>query len=396
MKVLKLRGQADRRLRSGHVWIFSNEVDIKSTPLVDFTAGEVVHIESAQGKFLGVAMVNPHALICARVFSRNKKVGLSKNFLIDRITAAMDLRERAFSDQSYRLVYGDSDGLPGLVIDRFGGTCVVQISTAGMELHKDIVLAALLKVVKPDAVIFKNDGKMRESEGLSSYVEVVHGDPGEWLSLTENGVKFQVPTTGGQKTGWFYDHRLNRARLKDYVQGKRVLDLFSYAGGWGVQAACFGAESVVAVDSSELALNMLMKNAALNGVQEKVQTIQGDVFNVLKAMLDSEQRFDVVIADPPAFIPRRKDLKSGEQAYSRLNQQALRLLEHDGILVSASCSMHLSTEKLVDIVRSAGRHVDRNMQVLEVGAQGADHPVLPAVPETSYLKAIFVRSMLPW
>lgn len=396
IKVLKLRGQADRRLRAGHVWIYSNEVDTKSTPLSEFSPGEIVHIETAQGKFIGVAMVNPHALICARLISRNKKISLSKNFLIERLTAALSLRERVFSDESYRLVFGDSDGLPGLVVDRFGSTCVVQISTAGMEIQKDVVIAAIKKVVKPEAIIVKNDSKMRESEGLDSYIETALGDPGDTLSFVENGVKFEVPVMGGQKTGWFYDHRFNRSRLKDYVKGKRVLDLFSYAGGWSIQAACFGAEEVVAVDSSEFALDALVKNAELNSVQDKVKTIQGDVFTVLKSLIEEGERFDVVVADPPAFIPRRKDIKSGEQAYMRLNQQALRLLNQEGILVSASCSMHLATEKLVDIVRSASRHVDRNVQVLEIGGQGADHPVLPAVPETSYLKAVFVRSMLSW
>ena len=184
---------------------------------------------------------------------------------------------------------------------------------------------------------------------------------------------------------------MNRARLKDYVKGKRVLDLYSYVGGWGIQAAAFGAESVTCVDSSTLALDYVIKNAELNNVQDKVDCIEGDVLEVCKKLKEMDERFDVVIADPPAFIPRRKDQKAGELAYQRLNQLAMRLLSKDGLLISASCSMHLSKSALVKAVSLAGQTLEKQLQIIEQGGQGQDHPIIPVIPETDYLKAIFVR-----
>lgn len=390
MNTLKLRKGAEKRIKQGHLWVYSNEVDVKETPLKDFSAGEQCLVESFSGQILGVAFVNPNTLICGRIFSRDKGTEFSKSLLTHRLKIALSLRERRFEEPCYRLVYGDSDGLPGLVIDRFNDVFVVQISNAGMEGFKDELVQVLDKLFQPSTILFKNDGKMRLSEGLESYVEYAKGDAQD-AELSENGVKFIAPVAAGQKTGWFYDHRLGRANLQHYVQGKTVLDLFSYVGGWGVQAAAFGAESVCCVDSSALALDYVAKNAALNNVAERVSTIEGDVFEVCKQLKAEGHRFDVVIADPPAFIPRRKDIKAGEGAYQRLNQLAMRLLTKDGILVSGSCSMHLAEASLVDILRKTGRTLEKDLQLLERFPQGPDHPVLPAIPETNYLKALFVR-----
>ncbi|KZY88528.1 SAM-dependent methyltransferase, partial [Oleiphilus sp. HI0072] len=281
--------------------------------------------------------------------------------------------------------------LNGLVIDRFKDVFVVQISSAGMESLKDEIVSALEKVCRPKTILFKNNGKMRSAENLESYVSLAMGEELEDAELEENGVRFLAPVMKGQKTGWFYDHRMNRARLKDYVKGKRVLDLYSYVGGWGVQAAAFGAESVTCVDSSSMALDYVEKNAALNDLSDKVSCIEGDVFDVCKQLKLEGEKFDVVIADPPAFIPKRKDQKAGEIAYQRLNQLAMRLLEKDGLLVSASCSMHLSREALMKAIAVSGQTLEKRLQVIEQGGQGADHPILPVIPETEYLKSIFVR-----
>lgn len=221
-----------------------------------------------------------------------------------------------------------------------------------------------------------------------------YGEVPEWVALEENGVKFEAPVLAGQKTGWFYDHRMNRARLAPYVQGKRVLDLFSYIGGWGIQAAAFGASEVMCVDASAFALDGVERNAALNGVAEKVACVEGDVFEALRELKAADERFDVVIADPPAFIKRKKDLKNGEAAYRRLNEQAMRLLSKDGILVSASCSMHLPEDDLQNILIGSARHLDRNIQLLERGGQGPDHPVHLAIAETRYIKSLICR-LLP-
>jgi len=260
-----------------------------------------------------------------------------------------------------------------------------------MERNKDAVLDALVQVLKPRGVLWKNDSAARDAEGLERYVADAYGQVPDWLALEENGVAFEAPVREGQKTGWFYDHRMNRARLAPYVKGKRVLDLFSYVGGWGVQAALFGASEVMCVDASAFALDGVERNAALNGVAERMACVEGDVFAAMKELKAAEERFDVVIADPPAFIKRRKDLKNGEAAYRRLNEQAMRLLNRDGILVSASCSMHLPEDDLQNILLQSARHLDRNIQLLERGAQGPDHPVHPAIAETRYIKSLTCR-----
>ena len=388
---LRLKANADRRLRAGHLWVYSNEVDVVATPLTAFAAGDQATLEAAGGKPLGIVALSPNNLICARLLSRDLKHPLDKSLLVHRLNVALSLRERLFEVPCYRLVYGDSDFLPGLVVDRFFDILVVQLASATMERHKDDVLAALVLVLKPRGILFKNDSSARDAEGLERYVETAFGVVPEWVALEENGVKFEAPVTAGQKTGWFYDHRMNRARLAPYVKGKRVLDLFSYVGGWGVQAAAFGASEVFCVDASALALDGVERNATLNGVAEKVACVEGDVFEAMKELKAAEERFDVVIADPPAFIKRRKDLKNGEAAYRRLNEQAMRLLNKDGILVSASCSMHLPEDDLQNILLSSARHLDRNLQLLERGAQGPDHPVHPAIVETRYIKSLTCR-----
>ncbi|PFG09899.1 MULTISPECIES: class I SAM-dependent rRNA methyltransferase [unclassified Marinobacter] len=390
--VLYLRKGAERRLRAGHLWVYSNEVDIKRSPLTGFEAGVQAELRASNDKPLGTVFVNPHALICGRLISRDPTHGMTPQRLTQRMEVALELRQRLFNKPFYRWVFGDSDGLSGLVIDRFGDTVVVQISSAGMEQMKDSIVRAIQRLTQASSIVLKNDGKMRKVEGLESYVEQAHGNAPDMLQLEENGVKFEVPLAGGQKTGWFYDHRMNRARLQAYAPGKRVLDVFSYVGGWGIQAASAGATSVTCIDSSASAIESVHHNARLNGLTN-VDTIEGDAFDALKTLADEKQKFDIVVLDPPALIPRRRDQKAGEQAYARLNQLGLRLLERDGLLVSASCSMHLSQEKLVDIIRGSGRKIDRFVQLLEQGHQAPDHPIIPGIAETDYIKSCFVRSL---
>ncbi|MBD9483550.1 class I SAM-dependent rRNA methyltransferase [Pseudomonas sp. PDM14] len=391
---LRLKANADRRLRAGHLWVYSNEIDVTATPLAGFQPGDQAILEAAGGKPLGVVAMSPNNLICARLLSRDVKHVLDKSLLVHRLNVALSLRERLFDQPFYRLVYGDSDLLPGLVVDRFGDHLVVQLASATMEHNKDALIEALVQVLKPRGILFKNDSAARDAEGLERYVDTAFGVVPEWVDLEENGVKFQAPVLEGQKTGWFYDHRMNRARLAPYVKGKRVLDLFSYIGGWGVQAAAFGASEVFCVDASGFALDGVERNATLNGVAEQVTCVEGDVFAALKELKSAEERFDVIVADPPAFIKRKKDIKNGEAAYRRLNETAMRMLNKDGILVSASCSMHLEEDNLQNILLTSARHLDRNIQLLERGAQGPDHPVHPAIAETRYIKSLTVR-LLP-
>jgi 23S rRNA (cytosine1962-C5)-methyltransferase len=393
---LRLKKNEERRIQQGHVWVFSNEVDIVATPLKDFEPGQQVIIEASNGKPLGMGFVNPNTLICARLLSRSPKLELNMKFLKKRIQAAQELREMHFDQPFYRLVFGDSDGLPGLVIDRFGDVFAVQITTAGMEVIKDDIVQVLENLYHPQAIVMKNNTTSRELEGLPLYEEVVYGEMPAELIIEENGVKFSIPVEGGQKTGWFYDHRMARGRLQTLVKGKRVLDVFSYLGGWGVAAAVAGAEEVTCVDSSEFALDGVDINAALNDVAEKLVTIQGNAFDVLNALRADEQKFDVVIVDPPAFIKRKKDFKKGAEAYRRINEIAMRVLEKDGVLVSASCSHHMTRDNLLTAVQSAARHIDRNVQLFEQGHQGPDHPIHPAIPETEYIKTLFFKVSPTW
>ncbi|MGD0960566.1 MAG: class I SAM-dependent rRNA methyltransferase [Methylomonas sp.] len=382
---LFLKKNEDKRLRQGHLWVFSNEIDCQRSPLLQFSAGQDVVVNDRGGKFLGVGYINPNALICVRLLSRKPNTKIGANFFKSRLTAALQWRQRWFDKPYYRLVFGESDGLPGLVIDRFGSVLSVQITTAGMEQLKPVLLEELLNLLAPEAVVFKNDASQRQLENLSQDIEIAHGCLPEPLIIEENNARFYINVTGGQKTGWFYDHRLNREQFARHAAGLKVLDLFSYTGGWGVTAAMAGAAEVTCVDSSESALMLAEESAALNGVKERMRFVRSDVFEFLKRQREENQHYDAIVLDPPALIKRKKDFKAGYEAYRRLNHMALQVLASPGILVSASCSYHLSQDNLQEILRSASRHIDRHLVFVASGGQGADHPVLPAVPETGYL-----------
>ncbi len=388
---LRLNKNQDRRLRAGHCWVYSNEVDTKATPLKGFQPGQAVDILNHQDKWLGSGYVNPNSLICARLVSRVREHPLSASLLVHRLKIALSMRERIYSRPYYRLVFGDSDGLPGLVVDRYGDHVVVQITTAGMEQFKQEVVAAVEKVLKPRGVFLRNDSSVRDQEGLDRYIELASGEIPEYLTLEEGGLKFQVEAQEGQKTGWFFDQADNRARMARYIKGGRVLDVCSYVGAWGVQAAAMGAEQVVCVDSSTSALEMVKANAALNDLSDKVNTRHANAFDCLRDMRNEREQFDLIILDPPAFIKRRKDKREGAQAYQRLNQAAIQLLSKDGILITSSCSHHMSQDELLQVVQQAGRHCDRSLQLLEQGQQGPDHPIHTAIPETAYLKTFYLR-----
>jgi 23S rRNA (cytosine1962-C5)-methyltransferase len=387
--ILYLKKNEDARLRRGHLWIFSNEIDPQRSPLAAFVPGDLAQIHAHDGKPVGVATVNPGTLIGARLLSRKSTLKIGAAFFKNRLSAALNLRERLFDKPYYRLVFGESDGLPGLVVDRFGAVLSVQMTTAGMERQQQTIVAVLQEMFAPQAVVLKNTSSQRQLEGLDSYTKVVYGALPESLIIEENGAKFKIDILGGQKTGWFYDHRASRAQTARLAHGLRVLDLFSYTGAWGVPAALAGAESVTCVDSSENALTLAAENAALNNVQERMRFVQSEVFEFLKQAREQQQRYDIVVLDPPALIKRKKDFKQGFEAYRRLNHLALQLLAPEGLLISASCSQHLSRENLHDILRASARHIDRHIRFFAQGGQGPDHPVHPAIPESEYLKTFF-------
>lgn len=390
---LYLRRGADRRLRGGHLWVYSNEIDSERSPLGAFAAGDLVTVRDAGGGLLGSAYMEPHALICARLYAPGERRVIDRALLQTRLATALAGRRAVFDQPFYRLVYGDSDTLPGVVIDRFGEYLVVQLNNEGIERYREALFAALVAEVQPAGILLRSDSRSRREQGLPGGMELVYGAVPEQVPLEENGVRFLAPVHQGQKTGWFYDHRMSRARLAAWVAGKSVLDVYSYIGGWGIQAAAFGAAQICCLDSSARALAGVMTNAKLNGLQDRVNTIEGSASETMAALRAEDRSFDVVILDPPAFIQRKKDLKKGIAAYRRINELALQLLPVDGLLVSASCSMHLSRADLILAMQQAAVRAGCQLRVVEQGAQGPDHPIHPAIPETEYLKAVFARKL---
>jgi 23S rRNA (cytosine1962-C5)-methyltransferase len=389
--VLKLKRGEDRRLRAGHLWIFSNEVDTAATPLTAFEPGAAVQVHSDKDQFLGHAYVNPRTLIAARIMGREAAYPLDASLLVHRLRIALALRERLYREPFYRLVYGESDGLPGLVLDRYGDVVVAQSGTAGIDRLRKEVESAVNKVIHPRAIVWKNDSGARELEGLERGVSLAgEGDVPAEISVREQGVDFVAPLADGQKTGWFYDQAANRERLRRYLPaGARVLDVCSYVGAWAITALKGGAASATCVDSSATALDFVTRNARANGLE--VETLKDDAFDAMKALQESGARFDVVILDPPAFAKRKKDAPQAHAAYRKLNQLALPLIDRDGLLVSCSCSYHMEADELINAIQTAARHTSRFVQVLEQGGQSPDHPVHPAIPETRYLKSFFCR-----
>ena len=388
--MLRLRRGEERRIQSGHPWVFSNEIDTAATPLAALAAGQAVQLRSSRDQFLGHAYANPHSLICARVMSRDPAAAIGAALIEHRLEVALALRQRLSPEPFGRLVFGESDQLPGLVLDRFGDIVVGQIATAGMEALRPQVEATVRKVIGPRALYWKNDSGARSLEQLPEFAGAAFGTVADEIAVRENGMDFVTPLAQGQKTGWFYDQAANRRRLGAYLQpGARVLDVCSYVGAWAVAALKHGAGSVTCVDASQTALDYASRNVAAAG--HELTALRGDAFDVLKALHERGERFDAVIIDPPAFIKRKKDLAAGQAAYRKLNQLGMNLVSGDGLLVSCSCSYHLAEADLLAGLQLAGRHTGRLVQVLEAAGQSPDHPVHPAIPETRYLKALFCR-----
>lgn len=389
-----IKKDQDRRIRTGHPWIFSNEINLALTPIKGLTAGDIVTVLSPEKKVMGAAYVNPNSLISARIFSRYPDEELNLNFFKKKIEQALVMRQRLFDKPYYRLIYSEADGIPGIIVDRFNEHLVVQINTAGMAIRQDLIKEALCAVM-PDVqtILLRNDSPVREYEGLALETVAWLGETPKEVTLTENDTQFIAPLWEGQKTGWFYDHRMNRLRLKEYAPDKTVLDVFSYLGGWGIQAAKFGAKEVDCIESSATASDYIKRNAELNNVADKVNVITDDAFDAMKKLLKAEKRYDVIILDPPAFVKRTKDRKEGLLAYQRINEIAIRLLAPGGVLISCSCSMNATHEDFVPMFQRLAYRTQTQLQLIERGHQGPDHPLHISIPETDYLKAYFIRKL---
>ncbi len=392
-KSLYLKKSEERRLLAGHLWVYSNEVDTAKSPLKECQSGDQVQVHSSRGKPIAMACVNPQSLICARVYSFKPGEALTERLIERRIAAALALRNAVYDQPCYRLVHGEGDWLPGVIIDRYGDYLVMQINTAGMQAVEEMLVAVLVRLLKPSGIYLRNSSPFRALEGLPQEDSLAFGEIPDTTTLVENGLNYEIPLKTGQKTGWFYDHRDNRLALQGFCKGKRVLDAYSYLGGWGMNALAGGADQVVAVDSSAAAVEGGQRNAALNGFADRWTGVKGDVAEVLKGLRDNGEQFDVVVLDPPAFIQRAKDKRRGIEKYRSVNSQAAGLLSRGGMLVSGSCSHHLTDAELQRAVLHAGRSRGFGVQVVARGHQGRDHPVHAAIPETEYLKAVFTRML---
>jgi 23S rRNA (cytosine1962-C5)-methyltransferase len=379
-----LKKNADRRVRKGHLWVFSNE--IANPPVAELEAGSVHELRDASGEFLGMVYANPASLITARILSR-KRTDIDEEFFQTRIRGALERRRRLYPDRDfYRIVFSESDLLPGLIVDRYASVLSIQSLTAGMDQLMEMVLSVLISELSPEGICLRNDSPMRLLEGLPQEKIIAYGSVPETVTIESSDVKFLVDVMNGQKTGFFLDQESNRHLMRQYVfPGARVLDLFAYTGAWGLHAAAAGAEEVTAVDSSRSALDMAFANAALNGVQDRYRPMKDSVVDYLKK---THSAWDVIVLDPPAFIKGRAQIKEGMKGYIDINRRALTKLNPEGILVTCSCSHHMDMATFEEVLLSASRQSGKDLRVLDVKGQGPDHPFLLTMPETRYLKVI--------
>jgi 23S rRNA (cytosine1962-C5)-methyltransferase len=378
---------AHRRAESGHPWIYSNEIAIDAAAKA-FTAGTLVTLRRSDGRPFGVALFNPHALIAARLLDRDAARTISTRFFSRRIERALRLRERLYRVPYYRLVHAEADGLPGLVVDRFGDVLAVQTNAAGMERLLPAAEEALRTLLGPRAIVLRNDSPARGLEGLPLYTRLALGAVEGPVVIEENGARLEADVVGGQKTGWFYDQRDNRAFIARLTGGARVLDLYCYAGGFAVTAAAHGAEAVLGIDRSEAALALAGSSARRNDVAERCTFRRGEVFAEAAALAASGERFDIVIADPPPFARSKRDVPAALRGYRKLARLAAQLTEPGGILFVASCSYNIGAAEFAETVRRGLADAGRGARILRSSGAGPDHPVHPALPETGYLKAL--------
>lgn len=391
MTRITLNKNEDRRIKSGHPWVFSNEIREVAG---DRTAGAPAELYDAAGIFIGVGHYNPHSLIAFRLVSRQREDIDTPEFFETRIAAALAHRTARYPGlATFRAVYGESDFLPGLVVDKYGDYLSLQLLSAGMDCRREQIVAALKNVFNPLGIIARNDVSVRKLEGLDEKVELLWGDIPERVDMEENGLRFQVNLREGQKTGGFLDQKQNHLLLKEISAGKDVLDCFCYTGGWAVHAAAFGAKSVLGLDISQRAVGQAASHAKLNKVSDRVRFEECDAFERLRSLNQEGRRFGVIVMDPPAFVKSRKNIAEATKGYLTLNRRALELLEPGGYLITCSCSYHMGREAFRDMLIQAARLAKREVRLVETCSQAADHPVLLSFPESEYLKCFVLQAV---
>jgi 23S rRNA (cytosine1962-C5)-methyltransferase len=385
--VVTLLPGGHRRAEGGHPWIYSNEVQMDAAAKA-LAPGGLVTLKRTDGRPLGVAMFNPHTLLAARLLDRDTARPIGWRFLLRRLERALKLREQLYRAPYYRLVHAEADGLPGLVVDRFGAVLVVQSNAAGMAVLEPLLIEALATLLKPEAIVLRNDSPARAMEGLGSEVRVAVGGVAGAVPVEENGVTFAADVLGGQKTGWFFDQRDNRGFVAELARGARVIDLYCYSGGFAVAAACGGAASVTGIDRSEGALALAAEAAARNKVDEICEFRRAEVFAEAASLGAAGERFDVVIADPPAFARSRRDVPAALRGYRKLARLAAGLATPGGIVFLASCSHNVPAADFAEAARRGLADAGRTGRILREAGAGPDHPVHMALPESAYLKAL--------
>ncbi len=387
---LKLRPGAHKRLKAGHPWVYSNEVDMDPAAKA-LPSGTVVTLSDAGGQLLATAHFNARTLISARVLAFQPDVAIDQAFIAARLTAALKLRNRLYDRPFYRLVHADADGLPGLIVDRFDDAYVIQPNTAGMDAAIDVIAAALRDVGGARTVIVRGDNHARTLEGLDDQVRAVFGVVDGPVKVEENGVTFFADLMLGQKTGWFFDQRDNHAFMAALTRKCTMLDLYTHTGGFALPAAKAGATAVLGVDSSAPSLALAAKAATENGVAEICKFERTEVFPFLEAALARKQTWDVVIGDPPAFVKSKKDVKAGMQGYRKLARLCAGVTSPGGLLFMASCSHNAPLEEFTAAVARGLQDAGRDGRIIRTAGASADHPVHPHLPESAYLKAVVLQ-----
>lgn len=375
-----------------HPWVFSGA--LKQIP-EGIKNGEPVALVNEEGGFLAQGYFNSYSQIAVRLWSWDENEVVDDKFFEKKIKQAYEIRKNFVENKdtnSYRLIHSENDLLPGLIVDKYSNYLVLQFHTPGMEFWKDKIVKALVKIVKPEGVYERSDVRTRGIEGVEKQVGLLHGKVPERIKISENGFKFWVDVIGGQKTGFFLDQRDKRQALTKYVEGKNVLNCFSYSGGFSVYALGAGAKHVVSVDSSQGALELAEENVKLNKMDlKKCEFICGDVKQYLSEAQQTKKNFDVIVLDPPAFVKDRHKVAEGLIGYKKINEAALRLLSPGGVLVTASCSAHVSLSDFRYMLSESAGRARQTLQVLETYTHGIDHPELVAFTEGEYLKCIFAK-----
>ncbi|MFH1219096.1 MAG: class I SAM-dependent rRNA methyltransferase [Candidatus Eisenbacteria bacterium] len=389
---VRLAEGEDQRLRDGHLWIYSNEIAEAGG---DFADGDLVWAKDAAGRTLGSGFVNRNSKIAVRLLTRGAKESFGGESLRARLAAAID-RRRHLACDAKRLVNAEADLLPGLVVDAYGDVAVVQTQLLGWEIRRDAVLDVIAALLKPTAIVLKNDSGSRDAEGLERYSTLARGTLAGPVVIPENGLSLEVDVVWGQKTGFYIDQRENRKMVLPFVPGRRVLDCFCYTGAWSLACARGGAAEVLGLDSSrpaiELARRNLERNPERDGRSSSVRFAVADVFDELPRLAAAKEKFDIVILDPPSLTRNRKGLSGAERGYVHLNKLALGLLSPGGYLVTCSCSHHVSGDAFRDMLKTAASLARKQVMVLGRGGQPEDHPSLLGLPETDYLKSFLLTT----